>query len=276
MSGWSFDNLLAYLPIWAVALVSVVLATVFWAIGEWAADRIRPRLPTHSAAAEKMRDQEGFMVGSVLGLLALLLGFTFALAVDRFDARRALVLEEADTIGTAYLRAQLLPEPHRAQMSRLLVAYTDNRLVLATARPGRNAELLAANDRLVADIWRATAAAFPAVQHLDFSSTWLDTMNRLIDLDMDRKAARLARVPGGVFLILYIYFAATAGLMGYVMGPTLRPAGGALLGLFALALLLVVDIDQPTAGLVNESQTPMRLLRNNMSSAHIAPPRPDL
>src|SRR5262245_8635230 len=59
---------------------------------------------------------DGYVVSAVLGLLALLLGFTFSLAADRFDTRRILVLEEANAIGTTYLRAQLLTEPHRARM----------------------------------------------------------------------------------------------------------------------------------------------------------------
>jgi hypothetical protein len=68
--------------------------------------------------------QEGYVVSATLGLLALLLGFTFAMATDRFDSRRALVVEEANAIGTAYLRAQLLPEPHRARTSGLLLRYS--------------------------------------------------------------------------------------------------------------------------------------------------------
>ena len=78
--------------------------------------------------------QEGYVVSAVLGLLALMLGFTLAMAVDRYETRRALVLEEANAIGTTYLRAQLFGEPHRARLSKLLVEYNDNRLALALAR----------------------------------------------------------------------------------------------------------------------------------------------
>jgi hypothetical protein len=90
----------------------------------------RPRKDDESGSG-----QEGYIVSAVLGLLALLLGFTFSMAADRFDARRLLVLDEANAIGTAYLRAQLLPEPHRTRTSELLVRYTDNRIALAKAKP---------------------------------------------------------------------------------------------------------------------------------------------
>ena len=102
---------------------------------------------------------EGYVVSAVLGLLALLMGFTFSLAVDRFETRRTLVLEEANAIGTTYLRAQLLEQPHRERISQLLVNYTDNRIALAKAPPDRVAPLLAANDRMLSDLWAATASA---------------------------------------------------------------------------------------------------------------------
>ena len=81
----------------------------------------------------EVKGQESYVVSAVLGLLALLLAFTFSLATDRFEARRVLVLEESNAIGTAFLRTQLLGEPHRARLSQLLIEYTDNRIVLAKA-----------------------------------------------------------------------------------------------------------------------------------------------
>jgi hypothetical protein len=74
--------------------------------------------------------QEGFVISAVLGLLALLLGFTFSLALDRYEARGVLVLEEANAIGTSYLRSQVLDEPHRSRKSRILLEYTETRVQL--------------------------------------------------------------------------------------------------------------------------------------------------
>jgi len=107
--------------------------------------------------AEGEGGQEGYVVSAVLGLLALLLGFTFSMATDRFDARRALVLEEANAVGTAYLRAQLLDEPHRQRTTDLLLRYTDTRIALAKAQPGsaEQRRLLAVNDAMLTDLWTA-------------------------------------------------------------------------------------------------------------------------
>ena len=211
--------------------------------------------------------QDSYVASAVLGLLALLMGFTFSLAVERFDARRLLVLEEANAIGTAYLRAQLLAEPHRSRMTHLLVRYTDNRIALAKAPPGRAAPMLAVNDALLTDIWAATSAAFEDIKGLPFSSTYLESVNALIDLDASRKAARAARVPPEVFAVLILYMAVTAGVLGYVLkGVRGRLSGGFLLALLTLSLILVLDIDRPVGGGIFESQRPMEDLQKSLAS----------
>lgn len=225
--------------------------------------------PARSAAAEeteKAEGQEGYIVSAVLGLLALLLGFTFSLAVDRFETRRHLVLEEANAIGTTYLRAQLLPEPHRARMTDILVRYTDNRITLAKAKPGKIGPHLAINDALITEMWAASASAFEVIKTLDFSSAYLDSVNAVIDLDASRKTARAARVPPEVFVVLFIYLFVTAGVLGYVLkGARGRLSAVFLLALLTLSLLLIIDVDRPMVGGVTEGQAPMEALRASFS-----------
>lgn len=221
----------------------------------------------HRKATETENAQEGYVVSAVLGLLALLLGFTFSLAVDRFEARRQLVLEEANAIGTAYLRSQMLSEPHRSRMSRLLIRYTDNRIALAEAKPGRAAALLATNDALLTDIWAGTSAAFETVRNIPFSAVYLQSVNALIDLDASRKAARAVRVPPEVFLVLVVYAVVAAGVLGYALtGKRVRLAAAFLLALLTLSLLLILDIDRPVLGGVSESQRPMEELRKSFAA----------
>jgi hypothetical protein len=206
--------------------------------------------------------QNSLVVSSVLGLLALLMGFTFSMAIDRYDARRIAVLDEANAIRTAYLQAQLLEAPHRQRLSELLVHYLDNRIVLANAsEPQTQARLLAINDRIITDLWSAEAAAFDSIKTLDFSSSTVEAMNRLIEMDTTRKAARMARVPAEVFALLFFYYIVTAGFLGYTVRKLRgRVSIGILLFLFALALLATVDIDRPVSGGFHESQAPMEAL----------------
>ena len=211
--------------------------------------------------------QEGYVVSGVLGLLALMLGFTLAMAVERFDQRRILVLNEANAIGTTYLRAQLIEEPHRSRLSQLLVDYTDNRIVLATAPRDQVPRLLVKNDQLLTDLWAATSAAFDTVKGLDFSSSFLETMNNLIDLDAARKAARLAQVPTEVIVVLWIYIVVTGGVLGYVLtGRRGQMAGAFLITLLTVSLGVIIDLERPTAGGILESQAPMELLLKSLKS----------
>jgi hypothetical protein len=265
MTNEHFEKWLASVQLWQVGLIILAALLVAASVG-YAGRRWRDTKKEKSPD-DKEDDQEGYLVSSVLGLLALLLGFTFALAVDRFDARRGFVLEEANAIGTTYLRSQLLDPPHRERLSRLLAEYTDNRIELASAREPVPADLLARNDRLVTQLWQATVAAFPSIKDYDFSSSYLDSVNTVIDLDTSRKTARRAHVPATVFVVLGIYAIGTAAVLGYVLiGARGRISAAAVMALFALAFLLIIDIDRPTMGTVRESQAPMEWLRNTLQS----------
>lgn len=260
----SFENWLERAQIWQVGLVilglMLVFATTGYAIRRWHETRMS------GPPGEKENSQEGYLVSAVLGLFAFLLGFTFALAVDRFDTRRGLVLQEANAIGTTYLRTQLLEAPHRERISRMLVAYTDNRITLAK-ETAPTASDVAKNDGLITNLWQATVAAFPTIKDYDFSSSYLESMNTVIDLDAARKVGRRAHVPTTVFVVLGIYALVTAAVLGYVLsGLRGRIAAAIVLALFAMSFLLILDIDRPTLGTINESQEPMEWLRASLNA----------
>jgi len=263
MDWSSFQNWLGTAPILTIGATlfgSMCLAAVLGTVSRiWHAKRFGP--------APEKTDQEAYIVSAVLGLLALLLGFTFSLAADRFDLRRLLVIQEANAIETAYLRAQLLGEPHRTRMSELLVRYTDTRLAFAQAKPTRVRELLAVNDALIVEMWAASRAAFESVKGLDFSSTFIDGMSQIVELDASRKAARFARVPAGIFVVLFVALIASAAVLGFVMSNFGgRIAAGLLLLLFTLVLMLIIDIDRPTRGTIVEAQGPMEELRKTLAT----------
>jgi hypothetical protein len=260
------DDFLARAPV--LLLGAIVLLLMGIAAGVGFALRARRAQLDAAIAETEDGDQQGYIVSGVLGLLALLMGFTFSLAVDRFEARRELVLQEANAIGTTYLRTQLLGEPHRARISGMLVAYTDNRIALANASaPDQIRDLLATNDKLLTDLWAATSSAFLTIKGLDFSSSYVESMNNLIDLDAARKAARVVHVPSEAFLVLIVYMTVTAGVLGYVLtGRRGRSAAAFLVALMTLALMLIVDIDHPTGGGVREGQGPMEALRASLKA----------
>lgn len=252
-----FETIVHTWPVWMVGLL--LFATMFLAASATSAHRAHRQRAAGVDPEEKDEENSNYIFSAVAGLLALLLGFTFSMAVERFDSRRVLVLQEANTVGTAYLRAQLLPEPHRARMTELLKRYAENRVILGSARTTAEARgPLRRNDALITDLWTGVVAAWPQIRGLDFSSAFIDSMNTLIDLDATRKTARAAHVPLAVFAVLCIYMIVSAAVLGHVItGRSARLTATSLLALFTLALMLIVDIDQPIGGRVKESQTPM-------------------
>jgi hypothetical protein len=258
----ALGNWLIMSPLWVIGLTLLVGMSAFALFGLY----MRRRSGTGDEKEKEGNDQEGLVVSAVMGLLALLVGFTFSMAIDRFDTRRVLVVEDAKAIESVYLRAQLLEEPHRARISGLLVAYTDNRILLGQERPGkRQAELFERNEQLLTELWSATVAAFPTMKSLDFSSSFIDSMTAVAENDAARLAARRAHVPVRVFVVLVLYQFAVAMVLGYVLvGRRGRRVAGFLLVLFGVALVLVIDIDRPTTGKINESQEPMIRLQETL------------
>ncbi|MCJ8156642.1 hypothetical protein [Sphingomonas sp. LaA6.9] len=256
----AFSNWLVQTPLWAIGLVMfggmIGASLIGWALR-------RRHNHARGIAGESEDGEQGMMVPAIMGLMALLVAFTFSLAVDRFDARRGNVLLEANAIGTTYLRAQLLEQPHRARMSKLLADYTDTRISLATTPPSpAQRPLLATSDRLIADLWTETVAAFPSMRPYPSSSAFLETMNELIDMDAVRKAGRQAQVPSEVFLVLFLYQFITAGVIGYVVtGNASRKTALVLFLLLGIFMVLILDINRPTTGGITESQEPMLQLQ---------------
>ena len=257
-----FSDWLTRAPLWAIALVILGGLVGASLLGSGLRRRRDRKLAKRGTAAEQ--GEQTITVSSVMGLLALLVAFTFSIALERFDTRRLNVLDESNAIGTTYLRAQLLEQPHRERISTLLVDYTDTRVAVATMHPGpKQRELRRTSDRLIVDMWAATAAAFPSIQGTSFSQSFLESMNSLIDMDARRKAGRGSHVPSAVFFALFLYQLVAAGMISYVViGRRSRHTAWVLFVLLGLFLFLIIDIDRPTSGAVRESQNSMLQLQS--------------
>jgi len=249
--------LLYQAPMWLLTLTTFFGLVIAYAAGSW----IRHRRPPAAAGDDAAANYDGYIVSGMLGLLALLLGFTFGLAVDRFDARREQVVSESNAIGTTYLRAQIFPESHRDELSGLLSKYVDVRLALSlSTNVKQSIQLLDESDALQASMWTATLAAI-APQRDNVAASFMESMNETIDSAAARKAARLAHVPQRVFVVLLVYMLITSGVFGYVIAEQRRGAVMTLLALLTTSYLLIVDIDSPNRGGVRESQEPMTDLK---------------
>ena len=199
---------------------------------------------------------------AVLGLLALMIGFTFAMSLSRFEARRDAILNEANAIGTTALRARLLPEPHRAEVLKLLREYVTIRLDI-TQRSASRPELMAAVDqsnRLQEALWRQTKAIAAKDTNMVPTGLFIQTLNEMIDNQAKRLAVLRNRVPNTVMLALFAVATIAGAFAGYASGlderRTRMPVY--LMGLLiAAVILLIMDLDRPGAGFIDVSQQPM-------------------
>src|SRR5215203_2417109 len=205
--------------------------------------------------------QEGYLVGGMLGLLGLLLAFSFGMALNRYEERRHLVIQEANAIGTSYLRAQLLDEPHRSRLSGLLIEYTDNRIRLSMAPRQQLQPYLVKNDRILTDIWAAVVGSRESALRHGVSTPILMTYNEVIDLDTERKMSRTMRIPEEVLLMLYGFMLLTAAVLGYVLEERRgRLEAFVMFLLLSIYVSMIADLNRPGSGNIRESQEPMLML----------------
>lgn len=195
---------------------------------------------------------------AVLGLLALLLGFSFSMAVSRYDLRRQLEVEEANSIGTTWLRTETLPEPARSTERQLLRQYVPIRLDFFNAGTDQLAitRSLADGGALQQKIWDV-AAADASIHRDPISSLFLSTLNDSIDATEKRTAAFENRIPAAAWILLLLVAGVSSLLVG--MGASKR-SRGLLLALplvVACAMTLILDLDSPRSGLVRVPQNSM-------------------
>jgi hypothetical protein len=208
--------------------------------------------------ADHPSDGQNHLLSAILGLLALLLGFTFSLGLNRYEARRAMVVQEANAIGTTWLRAQLLEEPNRTVMSGLLRAYVDARL--AWSMSGADDADLAATSALQAKLWTTTGAAIRTDSSPQLSRAVMDAMNDSFDAASSRAAERAAHIPDRVLEVLLLYAALSMLMLGYTLAAAGRPhriATGMVLLLLSLAVVVILDLDRPRGGSIQVSQQPL-------------------
>ncbi len=246
-----------------IAGIYVAVALLMWIFGE---------LGYHVGAHARTRqDKEapaslGPMVGGLLGMLAFLLAFTFSTASSQYDLRKSNVLEEANAIGTAYLRADLIDAEHGAAVKELLREYVDVRL---EAAGGSDLDTALRRSVAIHDLlWAQTSSA--ARENPGTNSALLvQSINLVIDMHEKRVTGALRnRIPGSVWLSLLVIISLTMITLGTQVGLTGKRRLVAVIPLvlaFSALVTLVADLNRPTSGLITVGQQTMVDLRTNMS-----------
>ncbi|MGA7878557.1 MAG: hypothetical protein WCA08_23055 [Desulfoferrobacter sp.] len=214
----------------------------------------------HGSASDSSKTHVNAIQASLLGLVALLLGFTFSLALQRFDSRSKAVLDEANAIGTTYLRAQLLPTSVRSKVSKLLQGYVDLRvragMIPLDDEAERQEELAKANE-VLDDIWIYAQQAAEEDKNPVTSGLFIQALNGAIDSYGRRDEELNRHVPEVILFLLFGTFLTACAVIGYCAGfANHRPSvvTYVLIALIVILTFIIVDLDRPRRGMIKVDQ----------------------
>lgn len=252
------------IPLWAILLITTLIlftaAEIGFQLGKW-----RKR-----QSKDDEKAQAGTIMGAALGLLAFILAFTFGMAGSIHNARKSVLQEEANAIGTAYLRAQILPEPSSSKIKRLLKEYVDVRIKGAQSEDFIK-KAITRSEELINDLWVLSVNLAKENPGSIFIGLFVKSLNDVIDLHSKRLTIALRnRIPMSIEITLYCVAILAMTMMGYQAGltgvRTLVPRFALILA-FASVMLLIVELDRPTKTIINVSQQAMIDLQTSMDKA---------
>lgn len=202
----------------------------------------------------------GSVIGATLGLLAFMLAFTFGIAIARRDVKRDLLLDEVNSIGTTFLRSDLIPEPHRTDVRTLIGRYVDIRVNL-----GGDLERLKGaieeSKTIQRQLWiHAAALGDEALVNPDIAALFIESLNQMIDLQTKRVTVLNHRIPGVIWIVLGAITVLSMAAVGYQFGQKGRFNWAINLALamsFSVVILLITDLDRVSSGWLRVSQQPM-------------------
>jgi hypothetical protein len=246
------------IPLWALYLITVGLLLLATEVGFRTGRAWQHRIPEKDTAI-------GPMVAATLGLVGFLLAVMTSMAADRFDTRRRLVLEEANTIGTAYLRAGYLPEPYSKESQDLLREYVDVRLSVA-----KNPQAaIVQSEEIQVELWQRAEALVEATGGSDVYALYVESVTELIELHGQREIAGLyARLPAALLLGLLGFTVLGMFILGVNNSYDGRRSAIALVTLvlvFGSAFYLILDLDRSREGLFQVSDQPLIGLQERLN-----------
>jgi hypothetical protein len=251
------------IPVFLFVAIFIVVNLVAYEIGFRLGSRSSRR---EAAAADD--GPTGMIVGSILALMAFLLAITMGMASDRYDTRRGLVLAEANTLETLYLRAGYLSEPNASEMQDLVREYLPLRI--GTSDRAQLAANIEESESIQAEMWRI-AEDEARTNGSDVTALFIESLNEVINLHESRVVAGVySRVPPTILWLLVAGVILSLGLVGYnagLSGQRSPVIATVLVVALGATLWLVVDLDRPAEGLIQTSQQPLIDLQEELESS---------
>ena len=210
----------------------------------------------------------GVVQGALLGLVGLVLAFGLTMAVGRYDNRRAIVVQEANDIGTTYLRAQLLAEPSRSASLELLKPYADVAVDLADQVPDshRFDEDVSRMGDIQQALWGQAGDAVRADPTGTAPRLYVESLNAMIDSHTDRVTSVRNRVPSTVVILQVLGGAIAIGVLSLYLALLGRGLATSLVaaGVVILILFISLDLDRPHRGLITVPDSALVGARRSM------------
>ena len=233
----------------------------------------------HRRSADEKESPISAIEGSVLALLAFFLAFTFQIASNRFDARKELVRQEANTIRTAWHRSDFLPEADRGEAKRLLREYVAARVsAFQSAEAERVKQILDDAEKIQNSLWDMAVTNARRDMNSDVAALYIQSLNELSAVHASRVAVALQmRIPPGIWVTLAVLTSLGMIMVGYqtAVAESKRTLAMPILAVaFALVVTLIGSLDHPLAGftLTAVSQQPLIDLLADIEEQRLATP----
>lgn len=263
-----------FFPLWLLFILTVAMVLLSVEVGRFAALRFRNR------SVKPAEGPVGAVIGSTLGLLAFLLAFTFSIAATRFDTRRQELLSEVIAIRTCHLRSGLIPARQKELVRNLLKEYVHHRLELAN-QPSRLSEqmpgFLKISAELHAKLWKEAEHYAEKDPNSEICTLFVDSINSVINAHTRRLVIARYRIPGSIWIALYVVSIVSMTAVGYHFG--LSGYWDLFVNVFlaltyAIVILLIADLDNPSAGYLYVSHQPVFELEQELIKDSLAPGKP--
>lgn len=249
------------IPLWGLALGTLLVILISlesgFRVGRWRRER----------SGTEHDSTLGSIVGATIGLVAFLLAFTFGMAASRFEDRRQELIEEVNAIDAAYLRADLIEEPYRANVHRYLREYVDLRL--AEAREDDLGQDIGRPEELQQELWREVATMHRASPQSATKALFIESVNDVIEAQAKRTDMARHPIPPTIWIALYLITIVAMAKVGYqsgISGPRRSAAMPTLALTFTLVFAVILDLDRPLRGLLTVSQQAMTDLKEKMEA----------
>ena len=241
-----------------VFIVSFIVLWLSALLGDLLRKRMRP-------LAEEERSDFGLALTGTLTLLGLLIGFTFSMAVTRYDQRKNYEEAEANAIGTEYVRADLLPAADAARVRELLRKYIEQRLLFYTARDEPQlVKINADTARLQDDLWAAVRQPAVAQPTAAVVALAVAGMNDVLNSQGYTQAAWWNRIPLAAWVLMVAIAMCCNILMGYGAHRTERSMFLILPVAVSISFFLISDIDSPRGGAIRVAPQNLEALSQSL------------